>query len=79
MKMSGAVLSRTDLILSWIADFTALNIWMNTKDAKHGRNKPKPIRDIFADAVKEKDIVGFDSPEDFELARQRILSEVAHG
>ncbi len=80
MKISGAVLSQRDLILSLIADYAALNVWAKTKDGKHGRNKPRPLREFFADANKEKDIVGFDSIEEFEQARQAILSEVmAHG
>lgn len=80
MKMTGAVFNRTDFILSLIADYTALNVWMKTKDGHHGRNRPKPLREIFSNANKEKDVVTFDTPEEFELARQEILrSEVAHG
>ena len=79
MKVSGAVLSQRDLILSQIADYTALNVWAKTKDAKHGRNKPTPIRELIANANKKDendDIVGFDTPEEFERERQRIISEV---
>ena len=79
MKISGAVLSQRDLILSLIADYTALNVWTKTKDSKHGRNKPRPLREIIADSKKENEIEGFDTPEEFEIARQRILSEVEHG
>lgn len=78
MKVSGAVLSQRDLILSQIADYTALNVWAKTKDAKHGRNRPIPLRELIENANKkeENDIVGFDTPEEFERERQRIISEV---
>lgn len=78
MKVSGAVLSQRDLILSQIADYAALNVWAKTKDAKYGRNKPTPLRELIENANKkeESDIVGFDTPEEFERERQRIISEV---
>ena len=78
MKASGAVLSKRDLILSLIADYTALNVWGKTKDGKKGRNRPTPLRELIKNAMtnKEDEIVGFDTPEEFERERQRILSEV---
>lgn len=78
MKISGAVLSQRDLILSQIADYSALNVWAKTKDAKFGRNMPVPLRILIENANKkeENNIVGFDTPEEFERERQRIISEV---
>ena len=78
MKLSGSDLTRTDLLLSVIADYLALILWAKTKDGLRGRNKPKSIREMFS-TKKENDIVGFDSMEEFEKARQAILSEVGHG
>lgn len=48
------------------------------KDAKHGRNRPVPLRVLIENANKkeESEIVGFDTPEEFERERQRIISEV---
>ena len=79
MEMTGADLSKTDLILTAIADYLALILWSKTKDGHKNRNRPKSIRELFS-KKKENDIVGFDSPEEFERARQAILNEVApHG
>lgn len=67
MKMTGSDLTRTDMILTIIADYLALILWSKTKDGKKGRNKPKSLREIFS-KKKKNDIVGFDSPEDFQKA-----------
>lgn len=78
MKMTGQELSRTDLILTIIADYLALILWSKTKDGKHNRNKPTPLRDMFR-TKKESDVAGFDSPEEFERARAALLEEVTYG
>lgn len=78
MKMTGSDLTRTDLFLTVIADYLALIMWSKTKDGAKGRNRPKSIRELFS-KKQENDIVGFNSPEEFEKARQAILNEVAHG
>lgn len=78
MKMTGSDLTRTDLILTIIADYLALLVWFKTKDGKHNRNKPTPIRDMFR-TKKESDVAGFDSPEEFERARAALLEEVTYG
>ena len=79
MKMSGSVLTKSDLIQTVIVDYLAMLLWSKTKDGQHGRNRPKPFREIFVNANKGKDIVGFSSIEEFEKARNKILSEVDHG
>ena len=78
MKMTGSDLTRTDLILTLIADYLALILWAKTKDGKHNRNKPTPLRDMFR-TKKESDVAGFDSPEEFERARAALLEEVTYG
>ena len=79
MKMTGSDLTRTDMILTIIADYLALILWSKTKDGKKGRNKPKSLREIFS-KKKKNDIVGFDSPEDFQKAwNDNLKSGVAHG
>ena len=78
MKMTGSDLTRTDLILTIIADYLALLVWFKTKDGKHNRNKPTPLRDMFRTKM-ESDVAGFDSPEEFERARAALLEEVTYG
>lgn len=79
MKLANADLTQTDLILTVIADYLALIFWSKTKDGQKGRNRPTPLREVISGAKKRKDIVGFDTPEEFRQAREKILNEVAHG
>jgi hypothetical protein len=79
MKMADADLSQSDLIRTIIADYLALLVWFKTKDGQSGRNRPTPLRDLISGAKKQKDIVGFSTPEEFEEARRKILTEVGHG
>lgn len=78
MKMTGSDLSRSDLISTIIADYLAMILWSKTKDGKKNRNRPKPLRELFSSG-KKKDIMGFDTPEEFDKARLELLKEVDHG
>ena len=79
MKITGSVLTRAELIQTVIVDYLAMLLWSKTKDGQKGRNRPKPFREVISKSNKQKDIVGFDSIDEFEKARQQILSEVDHG
>lgn len=79
MRLSQSDLTQSDLLRTIIADYLALLVWMKTKDGRKGRNRPKPLREVIGKHKQQKEIVGFDSPEEFERARQAIISEVAHG
>ena len=52
-------------------------VWTKTKDAQRGRNRPKSIlRMLLEDPRKnEPESLAFDSPEEFERARQAIINE----
>lgn len=43
LKMSDITVSMDTLLLAFIADNTAINIYSKTKDAKTGKNKPKSM------------------------------------
>ena len=43
MKASGIRVDMQTLLLAHVADNTAINVYAKTKDAKHGRNKPKSL------------------------------------
>lgn len=57
-----------------------LNIirWMQTKDGRDGRNRPKQVLSMLIGEgeEKEKDVVAFASGEDFEKARRRVLEGI---
>lgn len=43
MKLCGVNTDMNTLLLARIADATGLNVYAKTKDAAHGRNKPKSM------------------------------------
>lgn len=71
-SMSGTRVSFRDLMLAAAVDRLALLVWMQTKDAQKGRNRPDSIvAKLTADPSEE--VVGFATADSFEAARARIL------
>ena len=61
------------LLLAAIVDYLAILVWSKTKDGQKNKNKPKSLYEALTGKVKEDNIVSYNSPEDFERARERIL------
>jgi len=79
-KAAGRKLDLSESLLATIADYLALIMWTKTKSGQHGRNRPKSIREALENGnKKDSDIIGFDSPEEFEAMRKSLLEEVTHG
>ena len=51
MKASGLSVEVNTLLLAHIADNTAINVWMKTKDAEKGRNQPKRIVETLTEKI----------------------------
>lgn len=80
LAAAGTKLSLTDTLLATVADYLALILWAKTKDGQKNRNRPKSIRDALENGNnKGNDIIGFNSPEEFEAMRESLLDEVTHG
>ena len=80
MKVADRRLTMNETLLAMIADYLALIFWTKTKDGQKNRNRPQSLRDALENGnKKDKDILGFESPEDFENMRKSLLSEVDHG
>lgn len=65
------------MLLANILDFLMILTWFQTKDGHKGRNRPKSIVKILTGKKEESQEQTFNSPEEFELARQRILAKGA--
>lgn len=65
MRLSGQKLTLEQLLLARIVDSTTQIAYAYTKDAQHGRNKPKSILQILLKDETEK-CEGYDSGMDFE-------------
>lgn len=77
MKLSGTDFMLRDLLLASIFDNTALLLWAQTKDGEKGRNRPKSLLASFLNENKgNKGIKTYESGEDFEKDRQRILEKI---
>ena len=80
LAAAGRKLGTTDALLATIADYLAMIFWTKTKDGQKGRNRPKSIREALENGnKKDNEIVGFESVEEFEQAREALLEEVTHG
>lgn len=76
MKMTGATLSSTQMLLAGIMDGVNLLCWLNSSDGQKGINRPVPVMEQLQGAAKKRDIAQFESGEDFETKRKQILAEV---
>lgn len=73
IRISGANVSPAKALAAATLDGINLLVWAKTKDAQKGRNKPKSIFDILTKAQESDDFEKFDSGEQFEEARRRII------
>ena len=74
MHMEGASVDPLIMLLASIIDRLGLLVWMNTKDAVHGRNRPASLVNALTD--KKERATAFSSGKDFERARKQIISKL---
>lgn len=72
-KLQNSKTTLTNYLLAGILDRLSLLVWANTKDAQKGLNRPKMVVDSLFDSVKNQDNISFNSSEEFERERERIL------
>ena len=74
MAMSGATVESDTALLAAAVDRLSLLVWSKTKDAEKGRNKPKSmLAMLLKDDGPKDDLEKFDTAEEFEAARKRII------
>lgn len=71
MRLNGLPVPPDMMLMASIVDRLGLLVWMNTKDASKGRNRPKSILEGMI--TKKQPVNGFKSGDDFEAARQRLI------
>ena len=75
-KISGAPAPVNTLLLAMIADALHVLVWMQTKDGRKGRNRPRSVlAQILGKkpAVEADSAAAFDSPEDFRAWRATMI------
>lgn len=77
--ISGLDYTHSELMQAKIADELSFLAWSKTNDAKHNRNRPKSLLKLMLNNEDEKEAKGFNTPEEYESARDKILKEVNNG
>lgn len=74
MKLSGQKVPIDTLLLAGISDRLSTLVWWKTKDGQKGINKPMMLAETLAgEKPKHTDVIVFNSGEDFEKTRGRII------
>ena len=75
MKLSGQKVPLDTLLLAGISDRLSVLVWGQTKDGQKGRNRPAMLVEALMEkGSKDTDVIVFDSGEDFEKARLKIIA-----
>lgn len=79
MRMSGAAVSRMEMLLAMAVDRLSLLFWAKTEDGRNGTNRPKSVLSMLLGEDSEKGSAeSFDSAEDYEAEWARVTG-VNHG
>ena len=73
LKLAGQRVGMTTLLLALMADRLGLLVWSKTKDGQKGRNQPRSLVDSLNNVTKEPEIMVFESSEDFEIMKNKII------
>lgn len=81
MILAGITVSQDTLLLASAVDALHVLVWTKTKDAQHGRNRPKSIAQALlkkSEPIKDR-IAVFGTPEEFERALSNAKGGETHG
>lgn len=73
MALEHTKVTTDTLLLGAMADSLQLLVWLKTKDAQHGRNRPAPVLDTLLGRASRPKVTGFATAAEFEAAKAEIL------
>ncbi|GGN54834.1 hypothetical protein GCM10007971_13010 [Oceanobacillus indicireducens] len=75
MKLSGQLVPMDTLLLAGISDKLSMLVWFQTEDGQKGKNRPTSLINLLTNSKEEskKDVVVFDSGEDFVKTRNQLM------
>lgn len=79
MALRGEIATPEQTLLAMIVDRLSILIWQKTKAGEKGRDKPKMLMDDLIPRKYNKDLMVFDSADDFERARRAIIERANNG
>lgn len=77
--LQGREIDSSALVQSAILDRLSILVWMKTKDGQKGINKPTMMVDLLTEKPKESNELSFESGEEFEIARRKLLEKMKGG
>lgn len=79
MKLSEMDISTNNMLMASILDELRFLSWTKTEDAEKNQNRPKSVLKILMGQEEHSGNETYESAEDFERARNRILGDIANG
>ena len=73
IKISGTKATQETLLLAAVVDRLSFIAWTKTKGAEKGKGRPKPILPFVMGKEEKRKAIGFDTAEEFQTARNKIL------
>lgn len=73
MRMNDINYPLNSMLLAAIVDRLSFLAWSKTVDSQKGINRPSSILEHLFGTKKEKEVVGFSTPEDFENEWKNIV------
>lgn len=74
MALSNVNVSQSTMLMAAAVDKLSFLAWAQTADGQKGRNRPKSVLQLFLGKTEiDSPLMIFDTGEDFENARQKIL------
>lgn len=78
-KITKMKVTSEQLLLANIADRLSLIWWSKTKDGAKNRNRPQLIIEQLTQKEEKNEGIKFDSGEDFEAMRRKIIEDKKNG
>ena len=77
MKLANRKITLSESLEALTVDALNLLLWVKTKDSTKGRNKPRSLYDELCE--DKKTFNGFNTIEEYEKEKQRILEGIKNG
>ena len=75
MRLNDQLLNTETMLFMSAVDSLKLLVWMNSKDGANNTNRPKSLLAELIGEKTSKDVKSFESGEEFEWERKRLLGE----
>lgn len=73
MGKADAKLTVPETLLALAVDRLGQLVWLSSKDGAAGKNRPPSVLAELTKTPQKSEFQGYDTPEDFEAARQELL------